>query len=342
MRAAQITKPGIVETVDLNTQSYKDYSQRLINPPPGWLTVQVAASGICGTDQHIFKGEYIGSYPLIPGHEFSGTITAVGDDVSTVQIGDRVAIEPNISCGICATCMENRQHFCKDWKGIGVTLSGGMASHVSVPQQAVFSIGDLDFQAAAFMEPLSCVLHGIERLQPRLADRVALIGAGPIGILLLRTLQSAGVGSVDVIERHQERAAFAERCGATQVHGDIAAVTGGEYDAVIDATGVPVVLEQTIQMVRPSGKILFFGVPPKDAKISITPFTLFQRELSILSSFTSLRNSRQAIDMIQHGRIKVDDLVSHVVALEGLEGALQLLQEAREPVMKVMIDPQLG
>lgn len=341
MRAAQITTPGVVENISLDTEVYSDYCSQLENPSSNWLTIQVSASGICGTDLHIFEGEYLGAYPIIPGHEFSGTITAVGPEVKNLKIGDRVAVEPNLSCGVCSACLENRQHFCENWQAVGVTLPGGMASHVSAPEQAVFKIGKLNFRSGAFMEPLSCVVHGVELVGPELADRIALIGAGPIGMLLFRVLRSAGVAFIDVIDKNKSRAEFAEKSGADTVFNELSAVKKGAYDIVVDATGAIPVLEQSIDLARPGGKLLFFGVPPKDKQMRIEPFKLFNNELTIISSFTSLRNSRQAIDLMRSGQVKVDDLVSHVLPLGELKRGIQLLLEPTEPVMKVMIDPQI-
>jgi len=176
MKAYQILKPKIIKELVLD-------KQKMMNPPQGWITIRVSASGICGTDLHIFLGEYLGDYPIVPGHEFSGDVVAIGDKVDKFHIGDRVAIEPNISCGICDACLHNRQHFCENWQAIGVTMPGGMATHVIVPQQAVFTIGDLSFEESAFMEPLSCVIHGVGLIGSALGARILLVGAGPIGML---------------------------------------------------------------------------------------------------------------------------------------------------------------
>lgn len=333
MRACQIVEPGIIRELLLDMQN-------MLNPPQGWITIRVNASGICGTDLHIFLGEYLGDYPIIPGHEFSGDVVAIGDKVDKFQIGDRVAVEPNLSCGICDACLHNRQHFCEDWQGIGVTMSGGMATHVMVPQQAVFTIGDLSFEEAAFMEPLSCVIHGVGLIGSALGARILLIGAGPIGMLLLRTLKNIGTVELDIVEKNKSRRNFAAAERTGQVFSDFSQVKKEHYDIVVDATGVISVLEQCISYARPAGKILFFGVPPKGKVMTIEPFRLFNKELTIMSSYTSLRNSKQAIDLISVGRIVVKDLISHRLPLNELEGGLRLILDGKEPTIKVMILPQ--
>jgi len=333
MRAYQILKLGIVRELLLD-------KQKMMNPPQGWITIRVNASGICGTDLHIFLGEYLGDYPIIPGHEFSGDVVAIGNKVDKFQIGDRVAIEPNLSCGICDACLHNRQHFCEDWQGIGVTMSGGMATHVMVPQQAAFTIGDLSFEEAAFMEPLSCVIHGVGLIGSALGAHILLIGAGPIGMLLLRTLKNIGTVKLDIVEKNKSRRNFAAAERTGQVFSDFSQLKKEHYDIVVDATGVISVLEQCISYARPAGKILFFGVPPKGKVMTIEPFRLFNKELTIMSSYTSLRNSKQAIDLISIGRIVVKDLISHRLPLNELEGGLRLVLDGKEPSIKVMILPQ--
>ena len=334
MKAYQIIKPRIIKELVLD-------KQKMLNPPQGWITIRVSASGICGTDLHIFLGEYLGDYPIIPGHEFSGDVIAVGDKVDRFQVGDRVAVEPNLSCGICDACLHNRQHFCENWQAIGVTMPGGMATHVMVPQQAAFTIGNLSFEEAAFMEPLSCVIHGVELIRPALGAHILLVGAGPIGILLLRTLKITGSAELDIVERNKIRRNFAATQRSGQVYYDFKQVKREYYDIVVDATGVISVLEQCITYVRPTGKILFFGVPPRGKVMTIEPFKLYNKELTIMSSYTSLRNSKQAIDFIFNGRIVVKDLISHRLPLNELERGLHFLLDGKEPSMKVMILPQV-
>jgi 2-desacetyl-2-hydroxyethyl bacteriochlorophyllide A dehydrogenase len=312
--------------------------EKLLAPPPGWITVEVAFCGVCGTDLHIYSGDYLGGYPVVPGHEFSGTVVACGEGSEKFKRGDRVAVEPNLSCGVCEACLHNRQHFCSQWQAIGVTLSGAMATHVQVPQSAAFSIGDLSLQAAAWMEPLSCVLHGVERLGAVLGRRLLLIGAGPIGMLLYRTLRAAGASCIDVVERNTYRASFALDHGIPQVFNDLLEVKRTDYDIVVDATGNVKVLELILGYLRPAGTALFFGVPAQHDKMAIKPFSIFRNELTIIGSYTSLRNSQQAISLMANGNIITDDLVTHLVPLDELPSIFEYLNSAGSQAMKVMID----
>ena len=217
------------------------------------------ASGICGTDVHIFQGEYLGSYPIIPGHEFAGVIEQVGSAVTRFKIGDRVAVEPNLPCDNCVNCLNNRQNFCLNWQAVGVTRPGGMAQYVSVPEKAVFDIGDLPFEQGAFMEPLSCVLHGLERLDLTVASRVLLLGAGPIGLLLLQGLRLNGAAELVVVDKNPDRAALAQSLGADRSLTSLDEIERDAYDAVVDATGAVAVMGRTLDFARPGGRSCYSG-----------------------------------------------------------------------------------
>jgi len=308
-------------------------------PGPGQLMIQVMASGICGTDLHIYRGEYMGKYPVIPGHEFSGVVASVGSQVSRFQAGDRVAVEPNIACDNCVHCLNNRQNFCVNWQAIGVTLPGGMEEYVLVPEKAAFSIGDLPFEHGAFMEPLSCVVHGIERTNIDMADHVAILGAGPIGCLMLQMARLQGAAHITVMESNPGRADLALQLGADRVLHNMDDMQTDHYDVVIDATGAIPVMNRTIDFVRKGGTVLLFGVPPSGRTLELEGFKIFQKGLKILSSFTSVRNSFQAVGLLQSGQIQVGSLISHHLPLEDMPHALELI-ESRDPVVKkVLVHP---
>jgi 2-desacetyl-2-hydroxyethyl bacteriochlorophyllide A dehydrogenase len=297
------------------------------------------ASGICGTDVHIFRGEYLGSYPIVPGHEFAGVVEKTGRGVTRFEAGARVAVEPNIPCDNCVNCLNNRHNFCLNWQAVGVTRPGGMAQYVSVPEKSVFAIGELPFEQAAFMEPLSCVLHGLERLDPAVAAKVAILGAGPIGMLLVQAVRLRGAAEVSVVDKNPARAGFAKTLGADRTLTDLDGLERDAFDAVIDATGAVAVMARTPDFARHGGKILLFGVPPAGVSMTFEAFPIFRKGLTLLSSFTSLRNSYQALDLLKSGRVSVDRLISHRLPLEGLQHGIRLIEEGGEAVRKVMILP---
>ena len=330
MKAAQISQPGSFKVIDLPRPE----------PEGDEVLIRVKASGICGTDVHIFRGEYLGDYPVIPGHEFAGVVEAVGPRVTRYKPGDRVAVEPNIACDNCENCLNNRQNFCLNWQAVGVSRPGGMAQYTMAPEKAVFDIGELPFEQAAFMEPLSCVLHGMERLGLELASRVAVLGAGPIGLLLLQIARLQSASEVTVVDKNSFRVETAQQLGASRGLTSLDELETDRFDAVIDATGAVAVMQRTLDFARPGGKILLFGVPPSGQELCVEAFKIFRKGLTVLSSFTSVRNSYQAVDLLRTGRVKVDGLVSHRLPLEGFAHGIEVIEGGLENVKKVMIVPE--
>jgi len=334
MRALVVEKPGDARVAD----------RPMPSAGPGEIVIQVRACGVCGTDLHIFNGDYLGDYPVVPGHEFAGDVAEIGTGVTRFAVGDRVAVEPNISCGRCRFCGLNEQNFCEHWQAIGVTLPGAMAEYVAAPESAAFDIGGLPYETAAFMEPLSCVLHGMGKIDVRYGERVLVIGAGPIGLLLAQAARNCGAATVaaDRIASRLELArevAHAEPVDTSGGFGPAADLAPGGYDAVIDATGVPAVIEETVGLARRGGRVLLFGVAPSDAAATLKPFDIFRKGLSIHSSYTSLRNSAQALDLLRSGRIAVDRLISHRLPLDKFEDAVNLVARP-EGAMKIQLNPQ--
>jgi 2-desacetyl-2-hydroxyethyl bacteriochlorophyllide A dehydrogenase len=266
-------------------------------------------------------------------------VAAAGSGVTRFSIGDRVAVEPNIACDNCVNCLNNRQNFCLNWRAIGVTLPGGMAEYVIVPERAAFSIGDLPFEIGAFMEPLSCVVHGIERARIGLADRVAIFGAGPIGNLMIQMARIQGAAHITVLEINPGRAELASQLGADRVVAGFDELQPDTFDIVIDATGAIPVMNRTIDYVRKGGTVLLFGVPPSGRNLEMEGFKIFQKGLTVMSSFTSVRNSFQAVDLLRSGQVRVDLLVSHRLPLQDMPRALELIESRDPAVKKVIVQP---
>jgi 2-desacetyl-2-hydroxyethyl bacteriochlorophyllide A dehydrogenase len=330
MRALVIEKPGKaqVQTVPASPVGPHD------------LRIKIKASGICGTDIHIFRGEYLGTYPVVPGHEFSGVVEEAGDKVTRFKAGDHVAVEPNISCDNCHACLNNRQNFCEHWNGVGVTLPGGMAEYAVVPEKAAFNIGGLPFLSGAFVEPLSCVLHGVERARIKLADKVLILGAGPIGILLSKAIQIQGAGEITQVDKNQARLELAGKSGAAKTLSSLEALEPEAYDVVVEAAGSALLMEQCLGYVRKGGTVLWFGVPKRDAELKLPAFTIFEKGLHLLSSYTSVRNSIQAVRLLESGKIDVSTLVSHQLPLEDFVRGVETIERGTEGVLKVVILPE--
>src|SRR5512139_3126154 len=252
---------------------------------PDEVVVQVGATGICGTDLHIYRNEYMSDFPVIPGHEFGGVIVEVGKDVTDFQVGERVSIDPNLYCGHCYFCRNEQSNHCLNWEGVGITRPGSFAEYVAAPARAAYRLPEsLTDAQAAFIEPVSCVVHAMKRLRVWPADEVLILGAGPMGLLLVQVMRHNGASQVAVVEKQPDRLALARKLGAT------ATIEAGPDQAqalkelapygfaiVIDATGVPAVIEQAFNYLKPRGQYLQFGVAPNNATVKLSPYDIFHK-----------------------------------------------------------------
>lgn len=313
--------------------------------PPDEVIVQIAQCGICGTDVHIFHNEYMSEFPLIPGHEFSGKVVEIGRDVTDVRVGDRVAVDPNLYCGHCDYCRNEQANHCANWQGIGITRGGGFAQFVSAPARACYHLPEsMTDQQASFIEPLACVVHALKRFRIWPGESVLVLGSGPMGILLLQALRNNGASRVVMVDKQADRLALAAR------HGAAAGIPAGPdqdqalhdlapegFQVVIDATGVPAVIEHAFTYLRPRGQYLQFGVAPNHARISVSPYDIFHNDWTILGSFALCYTFLPAIEMLSNGVIDVSDLVSHTVQFPEFEGAFHQFEAGR--TLKVHLRP---
>jgi len=311
------------------------------------VIVSVAACGVCGTDVHIYNGEmdYV-EYPLIPGHEIVGIIEQTGEGVVNLRPGMRVTLDPNIPCMECHFCRKLKFNHCLHWQGVGVSRDGGFAEKVTVPARVVYDIADMPFDIAAFIEPLSCVVYGLQRVQPSIGDRVLIFGGGPIGLLLMQAFRRAGAAEVVVTDLQQDRLDLAQKLGAERTilaDADQADKLLSDaplgYDIVVDATGVPTVTTKCFDYVTKGGKVLLFGVCPDDATIPFSPYDLFHRDLTVYGSFALNMTFSPTIELLRRGAIDVRPLISHHFPLDEVGRALDIARTHSEPAMKMLIEP---
>jgi D-arabinitol dehydrogenase (NADP+) len=323
MKAAQIKRPGEASVLDVTKPV----------PTGDEVLIRVHAAGICGTDLHIFKGEYEATYPIVPGHEFSGEIVAVGEDVHNYQVGDRVTADPNIPCNRCRYCQRNEPNQCLNLRAIGVTQDGAFAEYVLAPEGNVFAIGDLSYSAAALVEPLACVVWGLKRVAVQPGDSALIFGAGPMGCLVAQAVKQAGAARVVVTDVVPWRLELAQQLGATETvvadanqEKTLNSIEPDGYTIVVDATGIPSVLEGTFVYARPRGKIWVFGVTPNGTYVKFPSYEVFRRDLSIIGSFAVNRTFPQALALIQSGAIQVEPLISHQLPLDDFRRGLEIAE----------------
>ena len=296
-------------------------------PEPGEseVLIKVMAAGLCGTDSHIYLGEYYSSFPLTPGHEFSGIVTKVGKDVKKFREGQRVVADPNIFCEKCCFCQQNLQNFCQDFEAIGVTTDGAFAEYVVAPEASVFLIEQMSFAAGVLVEPLACVIYGQMRARPQLGDSVLIFGVGPIGLLHLQLAKRNGATFVAVVDLKEERLALANKLGAdyiflnnSELEQELKEKFPLGFNLVIDTTGVPDVVEKAVSFLKNSGKLLIFGVCPPHTSIKISPYDIYKRDLKIIGSFALKKTFQPAINMIESEQVDVSSVIGEEITLEQL------------------------
>ena len=311
---------------------------------PADVLIEVKSAGVCGTDLHIWHGDYaLANYPLIPGHEFSGVIMQVGAEVRDLKVGERVTADPNLPCYSCFFCQRKQFNQCLHLEAIGVTRNGAFAQYVVAPESAVFKIGDMPFEEAALLEPLACVVWGLKQVQIQAGDTMLIFGAGPMGILMMQAVKAAGASFVVMVDKEVSRLKLAEQLGASQtvLADDFNQALAFElssygFDVVADATGVPKVIENCIQFIRPGGKLWVFGVAPEGSKVVLPPDEIFRRDLSVIGSFAVNKTFTESIALVEHDVVKLSPLISHNLPLEQFEEALRVAEHDPDR-MKVQV-----
>jgi 2-desacetyl-2-hydroxyethyl bacteriochlorophyllide A dehydrogenase len=298
---------------------------------PDEIVVRVGACGMCGTDVHIAQGEFPPTpYPIVPGHEFAGEIVAVGDAVEDLAVGDQVAVDPSLFCGHCDFCRVQRGNLCRNWNAIGDTVDGAFAQLVKAPARNAYELPEgTSARTGALVEPLACAVHGMRRLEPDPGDSVLITGAGTMGLLLLQLLDQGGAASVTVVDRNERRLEIARSLGASEVETDVKALGRGHadgFDCVVDATGVPAVVQQGLEAVRRGGKLMIFGVAPEEARVEISPFRIYNDEVTLVGSMAVLYTFVQAIELLRGGAVQTEPLLTHTFPLDGFEDALSSMR----------------
>ena len=301
---------------------------------PGELLVRVEATGLCGSDRHMFHGEYPTALPVTLGHEFAGIVEAVGSGVGRKGVGARVTGDPNIACGYCPACRMGRVNLCHNLKAIGVQLDGGFAQYVIVPQtQAIELPLELTPTHGAFCEPLACCLHGLDVARIAPGSSVAVLGGGVIGLLMVQLAKLAGATTVILSTRQRPRRDLALTLGATHAVDPsavdpIAAVSGasgiipGGVDVVLECAGVADTFTQSIAMARRGGTVVIFGVMPKGRRVAVEPFDLLFRELRVEGAYLNPLTHARAAQMVGAGVLDLDRLITRTIPLEELPQVL--------------------
>lgn len=330
MRAVVLDGRGSIDVTDLP------------DPVAGPDEVVIAPEtvGICGTDIHLASGDYpTGTFPVVPGHEFAGTIVEVGPEVTDFAVGDRVCVDPNVACGHCDQCQAGAPNLCRNLVPIGVTCNGAVAQRVSVPVSVVFPLpDDIDWTTGALIEPLACVLHALGRVADVADKRVLIYGAGSIGLLAAALVKARGARSIDIIEPSPVRREASLEFGADHAYAPGGRATERDIDLVIEASGHPSAVSDALAKLAERGTLLQMGVVSPAAHIDLFPYDLFDRELVIVGSQSLASSYAAAVEAIRDLPDLAQRMVTHTFGLSDYAAALEAASS--ETVRKVHILPQ--
>ncbi|NHN90067.1 zinc-dependent alcohol dehydrogenase [Acetobacter conturbans] len=339
MQAAVLTAPGCFEVKEVLVPAVG----------PDDVLVKVDRCGICGTDIHIFQGHYSSDrLPLIPGHEFVGTIHCMGEKVSGLDMGQRVVADINVGCGHCYFCRKNEILNCSEMQQIGIHRDGGFAEYVMVPaRQIIKAPADVPLEVLALTEPVACVVRAARKSGIGFGQSVVVLGAGPIGNLHIQMMRLIGAAPVIAVELSSERAALALQAGAdvviTQASNVLDIVKketdGRGADVVIESIGSPALYAQSFELIRRGGHVAAFGITGPDDIVPLKILDTVLRENSIKGSVAGMgEDMYDALTLLTHGRFRVEPFIQSVVALSGIQAAFESL--GKNPgILKVQIYP---
>jgi L-iditol 2-dehydrogenase len=318
----------------------------------GEVLVKVRAATTCGTDLKIFQRGYVEKViklPTVFGHEWAGDVVEVGEGLEWPKKGVRIRAGNSAPCLHCFMCSRGKYNLCENM----TWLWGAYAEYIKVPAHMVrVNMQEIpphvSYEEAAVAEPLACVLHGIEEVGVRLGDSIAIIGAGPIGLLHLLTAKKMGAEKVIMIDLVEERLDFAKKLGADEtinagkedVKEKVEQLTGGYgADIVIEAIGLPATWEQALKIVRKGGKVLEFGGCPPGTEIRVSTELLHYGEVTVLGTFHATPlHFRKALNLIASKTVNVAPLITRRMPLEKIKEAFEILSTSKSDI-KIAIEP---
>ncbi|MBX5436441.1 MAG: NAD(P)-dependent alcohol dehydrogenase [Alicyclobacillaceae bacterium] len=343
MRAAVLERPWQVEIREMAVPELGPYD----------VLIKVMAVGVCGSDVHYYEhgriGDFVVEKPIILGHECAGVVAAVGSQVTRVKVGDRVAVEPGVTCGRCDACKSGRYNLCPDVAFLATPpYDGAFVEYFKHREDFVFPIPDhLSFEEAALVEPFSVGIHACKRAGVQAGSRVAVMGMGPVGLLTVVAARAFGAAEVYVSDLEPIRLEAARRLGATAAINvkeqdaaeAVRALTGGEgADVAIETAGNPKALQSALMSLRRGGRLAIVGLPAQDEIGLNVPF-ISSYEVDIFGIFRYANTYPQGIRFLASGRFDVKSLVTDRYPLEQAKDALERARTNKSGSLKVMVYP---
>lgn len=296
--------------------------QPVAKPGEGEVLIRVHACGVCGTDVHIYHGdEGAAKSPLgtILGHEFAGEVVELGSGIKNLKVGDRVCVDPNYLCNECFYCQSGIGHFCEHMVGIGTTVNGGFAEYCVIPECQAYKFSEgTSYEEAAMCEPVACCLHGIDMCDIVCGDNVAVIGGGMIGLIMLQLAKIKGAAKLVLIEPVLEKREMAMRLGADltidpvncDVEEELAKAGISRLSTVIECVGKPATMQQAVKIAGLKSTVMLFGLTAPEETMTIKPFELFKKEITLKASFINPYTQQRALNLIESGKVDVSSMTA--------------------------------
>jgi L-iditol 2-dehydrogenase len=320
-------------------------------PKSGEVLLKTASVGICGSDVHYYLdgriGNQIVSEPIIMGHEFSAYVAGLGDGVTGVEIGQLVSVEPGISCGKCEPCLHGHPNLCPDVHFCGTPpIDGVFAEYSVMPAENCYPLPDaLSPNDGAMLEPLGIAIHTLDLANLKSGQTVAILGAGPIGLLAAAVARVAGATKIYMTEPLSYRQNFSRHYVATEVYNPetqdvvaevINATKGRGVDVAIEAAGSSQTPQQGAAMCRPGGKLILAGIPADDS-LTLTASTIRRKGLTIKVVRRMKHTYSRAIRLVTASLVDLKPLVTHLFPLDKLSSAFELVAAYDDGVIKAII-----
>ena len=347
---AEMMKQQVMTAPATKTEPAKIIFREIEIPEPGEgeVLVKIKRIGICGSDIHVYYGEHSGTgYPVTQGHEVSGQVAKVGPGVTDLTVGQKVTIEPQVVCGKCYPCRHGKYNLCEELKVMGFQTTGTASEYFCVSRQKITPLPDeMSYNDGAMIEPLAVTVHAARHFDELEGAKVAILGCGPIGILLAQTCKALGAAQVMVTDVSEYRLELARRCGAdfavNTKENDFGEALVEHFgpdkaDVIYDCAGNNITMGQAIRCARKGSKIILVAVFAGMATVDL--FTLNDHELDLDTTMMYRHEDYvEAIRLVQEGKIHLAPLQSKHFAFEDYVKAYQYIEANRETTMKVLID----
>lgn len=326
------------------------------------VKIKVSYCGICGSDLHEYLAGPIfipvgeahpisrDKAPIVMGHEFAGEVVAVGENVTGIEVGDRVCVEPIYSCGKCASCQKGHYNVCEQLGFIGLSGGlGGFSEYSVVPSKMVHKIPDnMTWEQAALVEPTAVAVHAVRQSDMKIGDSIAVIGTGPIGLLVIQAAKAAGASKIMAVEVSPERRDIAKQAGAHIVIDPLEVnpvqaikdyTNGLGVDVAFEVAGIEATINTAIESTKYEGNVVNISIWEKPASIPVNKFILTERKMTSIIAYRNI--FPQVIQLIANGQIQAAELITKKISLEQIvaEGFEALIKNKNQ--IKILVDPLL-